>query len=50
MPDRSTARRYSDRAAEKIQRGAPERMVWGSDWPHVNFEGMVMPNDGDLLD
>jgi 2-pyrone-4,6-dicarboxylate lactonase len=29
---------------------APERMVWGSDWPHVNLEGMVMPNDGDLLD
>ena len=29
---------------------APERMVWGSDWPHVNLDGMVMPNDGDLLD
>jgi len=29
---------------------APERMVWGSDWPHVNLEGRVMPNDGDLLD
>jgi predicted TIM-barrel fold metal-dependent hydrolase len=29
---------------------APERMVWGSDWPHVNLEGMTMPNDGDLLD
>jgi 2-pyrone-4,6-dicarboxylate lactonase len=29
---------------------APERMVWGSDWPHVNLEGMAMPNDGDLLD
>ena len=25
-------------------------MVWGSDWPHVNLDGMVMPNDGDLLD
>ncbi|MBR0642518.1 amidohydrolase family protein [Plastoroseomonas hellenica] len=29
---------------------APERMVWGSDWPHVNMQGRVMPNDGDLLD
>ncbi len=26
----------------------PERVVWGSDWPHVQYEG-VMPNDGDLL-
>ena len=25
-------------------------MVWGSDWPHVNLDGLVMPNDGDLLD
>ena len=24
--------------------------MWGSDWPHVNLDGMVMPNDGDLLD
>ena len=29
---------------------APERMVWGSDWPHVNLDGREMPNDGDLLD
>jgi 2-pyrone-4,6-dicarboxylate lactonase len=29
---------------------APERMVWGSDWPHVNLDGRQMPNDGDLLD
>jgi predicted TIM-barrel fold metal-dependent hydrolase len=29
---------------------APERLVWGSDWPHVNMVGRVMPNDGDLLD
>jgi predicted TIM-barrel fold metal-dependent hydrolase len=26
----------------------PERMVWGSDWPHVAIEG-YMANDGDLL-
>jgi predicted TIM-barrel fold metal-dependent hydrolase len=28
---------------------APERLVWGSDWPHVNMWGRQMPNDGDLL-
>lgn len=28
---------------------APERILWGSDWPHVMvYDGM--PNDGDLLD
>ena len=28
----------------------PERIVWGSDWPHVNyFEAERMPDDGDLL-
>jgi predicted TIM-barrel fold metal-dependent hydrolase len=29
---------------------APERMLWGSDWPHVQMNGRIMPNDGDLLD
>jgi predicted TIM-barrel fold metal-dependent hydrolase len=29
---------------------ASERQIWGSDWPHVNMQGRVMPNDGDLLD
>lgn len=29
---------------------APERLVWGSDWPHVNMDGRGMPNDGDLVD
>jgi len=29
---------------------APERLVWGTDWPHVNLDGRVMPNDGDLVD
>jgi predicted TIM-barrel fold metal-dependent hydrolase len=27
---------------------APERAVWGSDWPHVHHYG-AMPNDGDML-
>ncbi len=29
---------------------APERLVWGTDWPHPALNGQVMPNDGDLLD
>jgi predicted TIM-barrel fold metal-dependent hydrolase len=29
---------------------APERLLWGSDWPHVNMVGRHMPNDGDLFD
>jgi hypothetical protein len=28
----------------------PDRMLWGSDWPHVNMHGRQMPNDGDLFD
>ena len=28
---------------------APDRLVWGSDWPHVMLKG-TMPNDADLVD
>jgi predicted TIM-barrel fold metal-dependent hydrolase len=28
---------------------APERCLWGSDWPHPNYFD-PMPNDADLLD
>jgi predicted TIM-barrel fold metal-dependent hydrolase len=35
--------------AHSLVAHAPERMVWGSDWPHVNLDGRDMPNDGDLL-
>lgn len=27
---------------------APDRCVWGTDWPHPNVK--IMPNDGDLVD
>lgn len=27
---------------------APDRVVWGTDWPHPNVR--IMPNDGDLVD
>jgi predicted TIM-barrel fold metal-dependent hydrolase len=35
--------------ARALADAAPDRCVWGSDWPHVNFRG-TMPNTGDLLD
>ena len=34
--------------ARKIVETAPERVIWGTDWPHPNVK--VMPNDGDLVD
>ena len=36
--------------ARELVKHAPERLVWGSDWPHVNMNGRGMPNDGDLVD
>ncbi|GAB2900590.1 amidohydrolase family protein [Paralcaligenes sp. KSB-10] len=36
--------------ARALIRHAPDRMVWGSDWPHVNMVDRQMPNDGDLFD
>jgi 2-pyrone-4,6-dicarboxylate lactonase len=35
--------------ARALLAAAPERVVWGSDWPHVMVKG-AMPNDGDLAD
>ena len=30
---------------------APDRLMWGTNWPHSNiFELGQIPNDGDLLD
>ena len=36
--------------ARAFVKHAPERLVWGSDWPHVNLDGREMPDDGDLVD
>ena len=36
--------------ARRLVAHAPERLVWGSDWPHVNMNERAMPNDGDLVD
>lgn len=35
--------------AQALVAAAPDRLVWGSDWPHVLLE-KTMPNDGDLVD
>ena len=34
--------------AWKLIETAPDRVLWGTDWPHPNVK--VMPNDGDLVD
>ena len=35
--------------AQALIAAAPERIMWGSDWPHPN-KYVANPNDGDLLD
>jgi predicted TIM-barrel fold metal-dependent hydrolase len=35
--------------AQALVAAAPDRVVWGSDWPHVLLE-TTMPDDGDLVD
>jgi predicted TIM-barrel fold metal-dependent hydrolase len=34
--------------AKQLIDNAPDRVIWGTDWPHPNVK--VMPNDGDLVD
>ncbi|MBT5413717.1 MAG: amidohydrolase family protein, partial [Rhodospirillaceae bacterium] len=38
-----------DPVARRLIAAAPDRVVWGTDWPHPAHFG-PMPNDGDLLD
>jgi predicted TIM-barrel fold metal-dependent hydrolase len=42
---------YPDTApfAQVLVDAAPERLLWGSDWPHVYIK-TAMPDDGDLFD
>ncbi|WP_144111706.1 amidohydrolase family protein [Paraburkholderia sp. BCC1886] len=44
-----TGRPYHDAAAlaRSLAEHAPERVVWATDWPHVNLHG-PMPDDGEL--
>ncbi len=34
--------------AKRLIDNAPDRVLWGTDWPHPNVR--IMPNDGDLVD
>ena len=36
--------------ARKMIEAAPERCVWGTDWPHPGMGGPLLPDDGKLLD
>jgi predicted TIM-barrel fold metal-dependent hydrolase len=53
-PMRSTREEFPYAAmqpfARVLARHAPERLLWGSDWPHVQLNNRRMPNDGDLVD
>jgi predicted TIM-barrel fold metal-dependent hydrolase len=35
--------------AQVLADAAPDRLIWGSDWPHVKLAREI-PNDGDLVD
>jgi 2-pyrone-4,6-dicarboxylate lactonase len=43
---------YEDARAfhEALVAANPERLLWGSDWPHPSIAAEVMPDDGHLLD
>ncbi len=34
--------------AKRLIDTAPDRVLWGTDWPHPNVK--IMPNDGDIVD
>jgi predicted TIM-barrel fold metal-dependent hydrolase len=36
--------------AQKIIAIAPDKCVWGTDWPHPRREGPLLPDDGTLID
>jgi len=43
---------YTDARAlhEALLRANPERLMWGTDWPHPSIAAEIMPDDGHLLD
>jgi len=38
-----------DALAAALREAAPQRLLWGTDWPHVMLKGR-MPNDAQLVD
>ena len=46
FPDYPDARPFHD----ALLRANPERLLWGTDWPHPSIPGEIMPDDGYLLD
>jgi predicted TIM-barrel fold metal-dependent hydrolase len=46
----SAGRPFTDAVpfARALIEAAPDRVLWGTDWPHPNIDG-YMPNDGDLM-
>jgi predicted TIM-barrel fold metal-dependent hydrolase len=46
FPDYEDARAFHD----ALVVANPERLLWGSDWPHPSIAAEIMPDDGHLLD
>jgi 2-pyrone-4,6-dicarboxylate lactonase len=46
FPDYEDARAFHD----ALVAANPERLMWGTDWPHPSIAAEVMPDDGHLLD
>ena len=46
FPDYPDAQAFHD----ALVRANPERLVWGTDWPHPQIAAEVMPDDGHLVD
>ena len=46
FPDYPDARPFHD----ALVAANPERLMWGTDWPHPSIAAGVMPDDGHLLD
>jgi predicted TIM-barrel fold metal-dependent hydrolase len=45
-PDYPDARSFHD----ALLRANPERLLWGTDWPHPQIAAELMPDDGHLVD
>jgi 2-pyrone-4,6-dicarboxylate lactonase len=46
FPDYPDAQPFHD----ALLRANPERLIWGTDWPHPSIAAQAMPDDGHLVD